>query len=103
MLRTKIDIENAKIAISKYEKELDNLILSVCRKSIQLAKKGGDKAIEFHTHVNQFSVRDKDFKSIELRLKLYEWEEFNSDGGESTIIYYKEQIKIAKKMLSSFS
>ena len=102
MLRTKLDIENAKIAISKYKKELDNLIISVCRKGLQLAKKGGDIAIEFNIFINQFRVRDKDYNSLEIRLKPYESEEFNRDGGESLINYYKKQIKIAKEMLILF-
>ncbi len=105
-IRTKQDLENTKIAIKKYENELSGIIAKCCKSAFTKSRKESDFNLEFFSSKEgaHLQLRDRtcDVKS-EIRLRNYDFESINYDGGENLIDYFKEQIIKANEMLNILS
>lgn len=101
MLRTKQDIENAKVAVKKFDSDLHKKLNQVFKLAVQLAKKPVEVNVQIWHHGIMFHGFGIDISSPfhRVRLELYEWEHFDYDGGENIIDYYKNQIAIIERWL----
>ncbi len=102
MLRTAVDIENAKIAIKVLEKTFFKLIADIYKlASKEAIKQSFEFNLELMAHeiTSTLQLRDKSSNvTCEIRLSMYDFEKRDFSGGERTILFYKEQIKNAQRM-----